>query len=81
MMDERIRKLFAEVLSPAVAAALNADSSMETVEGWDSQTFVSLIVAIETEFGVILSGLDAARMNSLRAIVDVLGEKGVRLAS
>jgi acyl carrier protein len=81
MVDERIRKLFGEVLSPAIAAELNADSSMETVEGWDSQTFVVLIVAIETEFGVTLSGLDAARMNSLRAISEVLGEKGVRLAS
>lgn len=79
MVDERIRKLFAEVLSPAIAVTLDDDSSMETVQGWDSQTFVALIVAIETEFGITLSGLDAARMNSLRAISEVLGEKGVRL--
>jgi acyl carrier protein len=78
-VNERLRKLFAGVLSPAVAATLNADSSMETVEEWDSQTFVEIIVAIETEFGVELSGLDAARMNSVAAIAEVLGEKGVSL--
>lgn len=79
-MDERIRKLFAVALSPAAAGSLNDDSSMETVDGWDSQTFVAIIVAIEAEFGVTLSGLEAARMNSLQAISAVLREKGVRLA-
>jgi acyl carrier protein len=77
MVDARIRQIFASLLSPQVADELTIQSSMETVEGWDSQSFVSIIVAIEAEFGITLAALDAVRMSSVGAIQDVLVEKGV----
>jgi acyl carrier protein len=80
-IDSRVTAIFANVLSPETARALTLDSSKDTVPGWDSQTFVTIVVAIEAEFDVVLSTLDAARMHSVRSIHEVLGEKGVALAT
>ena len=79
MIDARLRKIFADALTPAVADSLTPRSTMEDVPGWDSQSFIAIVVGIEAEFGVTFSTLDAARMSSVGSIVEVLGEKGVRL--
>jgi len=79
-IDSRVAAIFATVLSEEVAGTITLDSSKDTVPGWDSQTFVAIVVAIELEFDVVLSTLDAARMHSVRSICEVLGEKGVLLA-
>lgn len=45
---------------------------MEDVSNWDSLTHMSLIVAIEEDFGIELSGDDIAEMvtfNAIRSIV------------
>lgn len=41
---------------------------METVPGWDSQSFLSLIVAMEDEFAITVSMLDAVGLYSVAAI-------------
>jgi acyl carrier protein len=80
-IDPRLARIFATVLPDAtVARSVGMQSSKDDVRGWDSQTFVAIIVAIEEEFGLRLSTLDAARMSSVRAIYEVLREKGVALA-
>ena len=81
MVDARLRKIFAEVLSAEAAAGLTAESNMETVKGWDSQTFVAVVVGIENEFNIRLSTLEAARMSSVASIVEVLRDKGVTLSA
>lgn len=59
-----------------VAAALNlpperiaADASAETVPEWDSVNHLSLIMALEQEFGVQFEVEEFAELVSLRAIM------------
>lgn len=78
-VDNRLEQIFAKVLSPDTASALTFESTMEATDGWNSRSYVELIVEIESEFGISLSTLDAARMSSVAAIYEVLAEKGIRL--
>ena len=79
-IDIRLSAIFARVLSYETALLLTMNSSTETVPGWDSTTYLAIILEIESEFGLELSTLDAARMNSVASICEVLREKGVALA-
>ncbi len=78
-MDSRLKSVFEAVLGAEVAASMDLSSSTETVRGWDSHSFVAIIVAIESVFAVRLSTLEAIRMQSVVAIYDVLAAKGVVL--
>lgn len=79
-IDSRLKRVFESVLGADAAIPMGMDSSTEDVRGWDSHSFVAIVVGIESEFGVKLSTLEAIRMQSVRAIYDVLAEKGVVLA-
>ncbi len=80
-VDARVRAVFADSISPEVAATLNADSSTEDVPGWDSHSFVAIVVGLEKEFGITLTALEAARLQSVRAIQDLLIARGIPLAA
>jgi len=41
---------------------------MDNVEGWDSLTHMNLIMALEAELGITLSGDDIAKMTDTDAI-------------
>jgi acyl carrier protein len=79
VIDPRLRRIFATVLDPDAANAITLESTTETVPGWDSHTYVDILLAMEDEFGVAFSTLEAARMNSLRSICQILADKGVTL--
>ena len=79
-VDLRLQRVFQEVLGASAADALDLSSSTDSVDGWDSHSFVAIVLGIESEFGVKLSTLDAIRMQSVSAIYDVLAEKGIVLA-
>jgi acyl carrier protein len=80
-IDPRLRQVFATTISADVASALSVDDSTETISQWDSQSFVGVVIGIEQAFGVRFSTLEAARMNSVRGIQEVLAEKGIELGS
>lgn len=73
-MDARIRQVMADILG-IDAAAIGAGTSMETVPGWDSAAHISLVSALEEEFGTSLAVDEIERMVSYRAIVEVLGAR------
>jgi acyl carrier protein len=80
-IDPRLVTIFRTALPASeTAGSITLDSKMEDVAGWDSQTFVAIVVGIEETFGIELTTLDAARMSSIRAIYEVLAEKGIGLA-
>jgi acyl carrier protein len=54
------------------------DSSPDTIEGWDSLKHISLMLALETEFGVSLTPDDAMNMVSVERIRSILTRYGVR---
>ncbi len=79
-IDARVRAVFAEVLSPEVAGQLTVASTTDTVEGWDSHTFVAIILGLEKRFGITLTALEAARLQSIAAIQELIVARGIRLA-
>ncbi len=47
------------------------------LEKWDSLAHVSLVAAIESEFGITLDSADSERMTSFAGIELLLSEKGL----
>jgi acyl carrier protein len=64
----RIKTIFEKAIGPAAAAAITAESDIENVPGWDSQSFLPLIIAMEDEFEITVSTMDAAALFSVEAI-------------
>lgn len=57
------------------AGSINAQSSMETVEQWDSLQHINVIVDIEQQFSITLSPEEVMQLHSVRAIVDMVESK------
>ncbi|MBU6367007.1 MAG: acyl carrier protein [Gemmatimonadetes bacterium] len=74
-MEARIRQVMADILG-IDPGAINAGTSMETVPAWDSAAHISLVAALEEEFGTSLDVGEIERMLSYRAIVEVLHGRG-----
>jgi acyl carrier protein len=66
-MDERIRKVMAAVFG-VPAAAIPDDASPDTIANWDSVRHMSLILALEEEFGVRFDEEQIAEMISFELI-------------
>jgi acyl carrier protein len=76
----RICGLIADVFGVPLAS-VNAHSSQDTIEGWDSLTHIHLLVALEAEFGVTLDPEEAVGITSVAAIHAALVERGVAAAA
>jgi len=51
---------------------ITPDSSMDTIEGWDSLKHMNLVIALEDEFGVSIPDEDAADITSYALVKVVL---------
>lgn len=69
----RLQPIFREVLDPELVVTEALDAS--TVPQWDSLNHISLIVAIESEFGVELSVSELASLRNVGDMVDLLEQK------
>jgi acyl carrier protein len=69
---ERVHKIFATVLSGQQLEAFHPESTMDEIDGWDSMTFLEIIMGLEGEFGIRIDGLDAASMISVPNILAYL---------
>jgi len=75
MYFERIKKAFESVLDAEAINTMQESSTMEEIKGWDSMNFIALVMAIESEFKIELSTLEAAALTSVSAIDEYLKEK------
>ena len=64
---EKVNKILATTLKVSVEDATK-NLTMDDVSNWDSLTHMNLIVAIEGELGIELSGDDIAEMTTFDAI-------------
>jgi acyl carrier protein len=71
--EQALRQVMATVLR-VPADSINDDTSMDTVEGWDSLKHMNLVLAIEEEFKVSIPDEDAANITSYPLIKLVLAE-------
>jgi len=75
-MDQKIENLLAEVLQMP-ATRITDDFAMKDAESWDSLKHMELVVSLEESFGIQLTFDEIVAMRSVRAIKQVLREKGV----
>ena len=73
-MESTLKTVMATVLA-IEAEAIGNDTSMDTVESWDSIKHMNLVLAIEDEFGVSIPDEDAANITSYPLIRLVLAEQ------
>ena len=63
------------------AEALSDDSSTENTPNWDSLRQLSILLALESAYGISITTDEAVNMNSIAAIKAVLKRHGVKIAS
>lgn len=57
------------------ADSLSLDSSMETVEQWDSLQHFNVVLDIEQRFGIELAPEEVLELHSVRKIVELVEQK------
>ncbi|GAB4081369.1 acyl carrier protein [Modestobacter muralis] len=73
-MDENALKNVMSSVLRVPAADIGPDSSMDTVTGWDSLRHLTLVLALEDEFGVQIPDEEAGSITSYPLIKLVLTE-------
>ena len=73
---DRLQDIFRVVFSRPSGANV-AGLSQSEMPSWDSLVHVSLVTAIESEFGVSLDAADQIRMTSFETVQTLLEDKGL----
>jgi acyl carrier protein len=76
---KRLEPIFQDILHPKMT--LTEEISPATVEEWDSINHLSLVVAIEDEFGVTFDVESLAKIRSVSDIVDALIASGCKASA
>lgn len=74
-LEARACRVVADVLGVA-ADQVTLATSHESVEEWDSMAMINLVMALEAEFGVTLGVDDAAKLVSVRAVIETVKAAG-----
>lgn len=69
---QRVAKIFATMLTDLQMEALHPAATMDDVEGWDSLSFLDMIMGLESEFGLRIDGLDAVNLTTIPSIIEYL---------
>jgi acyl carrier protein len=70
-MKDRVFRIMSDVFA-VPADSVSEDSSIETIEAWDSLQHMNLIFAIEEEFGITLDDSVVAELTSVKHILEAL---------
>jgi acyl carrier protein len=74
---ERVQRVFHEALDDD-SLEITKDTRQADLQEWDSLFQITLILAIEKEFGVRFGAKDASQLVSVHAILDLLETKNVQ---
>lgn len=69
----RLQPIFRDILDPSLVLTDDLDAS--TVPQWDSLNHISLVVAIESEFGVEISAEELAELRNVGDFAKLLASK------
>lgn len=75
--EVKLKKVLADVFKIEVTS-VNEDTSVDTVERWDSLNHLNLILALESEFDVSFSEEQSVEIMNYPLIKMVLLEHGVK---
>ena len=70
-MNERIKQVMAAILEIEISS-IEDDSSIETLEAWDSVSHMNLVLAMEQEFGTEFSDDQMMEVLSVSKFNEVL---------
>ena len=73
-MEERVKAIMADILV-IERSAIHDQSSMDTIERWDSLAQIDLITTLEEEFDVTFEVEEFQTMTSFSEIMNILWEK------
>ena len=68
---QKLKKIMASVFR-VHEDTISDEARMSDVPGWDSLSHMNLILEIEREYGIQLSGNDIAEMQSIPKIAEIL---------
>ena len=74
--ETKLKEVMADVFGVDVSA-INESASVDTVEKWDSLNHMKLVLALEGQFNVMLTGEQSVQILSYELIRAVLAEHGV----
>jgi acyl carrier protein len=74
-IDRRITEIFRDIFEND-ALELAPSTSAEDVEGWDSIAHISLIFALEEEFGVQFSSRELESMRNVGDLQTIVSARG-----
>ena len=77
-MPERLEEVVGSILG-VPADTISDDSSSENIQSWDSLRQLSILLAVESVYGISIGANEAMDMNSIAAIKAVLKRHGVAL--
>lgn len=77
-MPETLEEVVGSVLG-LPPQSLSDDSSTENVQEWDSLRQLSILLALESAYGITITADQALEMNSISAIRALLRKHGVEL--
>ena len=66
--------VFREVFDDETLSITGATTARD-VDGWDSLTHIRLMLAIETAFGVRIKATEAAKLENVEALADLIARK------
>ena len=69
----RLQPIFRDILDPSLVLTDDLDAS--TVPQWDSLNHISLVVAIESEFGVEISAEELSELRNVGDFAKLLASK------
>lgn len=72
-MEDRVKEIMGAVFE-VEPSSINEDSSTDTIENWDSIRHMSLVVALEEEFGVQFDDDQVADMQNYKLVLLTLQE-------
>ena len=73
---EKVEKILAEVLEIPYED-ISEETSMESCASWTSLALVTILDRLETEFDTEFDVQEAIEMDSVKAIKEILEEKGI----
>ncbi len=79
-MTEPLEEVIGSVLGVS-PESLSDESSIENTDGWDSLRQLSILLALESAYGISITTDQARDMTSISAIKAVLANHGVQLLS
>lgn len=72
--NDRLNKIFARVFdNPNLIIAPHMTAN--DVEGWDSMSHLNLIVSIEKEFNIKITGAEVMRLKNAGDLIDLVNQK------